>query len=69
MDEPRYSILFNDEIVVTQVKLSDATLLIEALAEKYYANMESVTVISICRMEEEDKKVEKEKQNDRYFKL
>ena len=53
MNEPRYSVLFDNEPIATQMEISNATILIKALAEKYYESMKLGAVISICRMEEE----------------
>ena len=53
MNEPRYSVLFDNELIAAQMEISNATILIKALAEKYYERMKLGAVISICRMEEE----------------
>lgn len=53
MNEPRYSVLFDNVMVATQMDISTATILIKALVEKYYESMKLGAVISICRMEEE----------------
>ena len=52
--EPRYSVLFDNELIAAQMEISNATILIKALVEKYYESMKLGAVISICRMEEEE---------------
>lgn len=48
MIETKYMVEFDDQIVARGMDIDTATLLIKALAEKYFGDMEMGAKISLC---------------------